>query len=96
MDQSLLQSLTGCTITDNTQTLFAALMPGNMINRAAVNAFTGFSIGNAAKLAAALNPAAEIHAAIREMGPFHGMDLRTPAERVASLILKERELKPAL
>ncbi|GHU93508.1 hypothetical protein FACS189479_04990 [Spirochaetia bacterium] len=44
----------------------------------------------AAKLAAALNPAAGIHAAFRAMQPCLGLDLRSPAERVFSHIMEDR------
>ncbi|GHT96273.1 hypothetical protein FACS1894141_6250 [Spirochaetia bacterium] len=91
MNQSLSQAIAGCTITGKMQTLSAALMTGNRITRAALNAFTEARNGNAAKLAAALDPTVGIYAAIRAMDPCRVMDLRSPAERAISHIQEKRE-----
>ena len=81
MNQSLLQALYGCTTAGKMQSPSAALMTGNRITRAAVNALTEIRTGDAYRLAAALNPAAGAMAAFREMSFCRGLDLRSPAEK---------------
>lgn len=50
----------------------------------------GDRIGNAAKLAAALNPMAGAMAALNAMNPCRALDLRSPAELAISHVQEKR------